>query len=169
LEFDLILRAGFTEELKTSERLADSGEELGEAEAEFERPIVEMTLSRPFRDRAFMTAVRSAYENRCAVTGLQLINGGGRPGVQAAHIKPVSQNGPDAIRNGIALSGTFHWLFDRGLISITDDYRLLIAEKVPDQARRMLNPDGRLIVPKLSSHWPNPQYLKFHREAIFKG
>jgi putative restriction endonuclease len=169
VEFDLILRAGFAAELKHRDASASIHGEFDEPQVEFERPMIEMTLSRRFRDRAFMTAVRAAYQNRCAVTGLQLINGGGRPEVQAAHIKPVSHNGPDAVRNGVALSGTFHWLFDRGLISISDDYRILVADNVPEQARRMLNADGRIILPKFPSYQPNRHYLKFHREAIFKG
>lgn len=139
-EFDLILRAGFSAELRDQQDHASDNTGFEEPQIAFERPVVEMTVSRPFRERAFMTAVRTAYENRCAVTGLQLINGGGRPEVQAAHIQPVAKDGPDAVRNGIALSGTFHWLFDRGLISIADDYRILIADKVPEQARRMMNP-----------------------------
>ena len=72
--------------------------------------------------------------------------GAGRK-IQAAHIQPVAKDGPDAVRNGIALSGTFHWLFDRGLISIADDYRILIVDKVPEQARRMINPSGMANVP----------------------
>ena len=47
---------------------------------------------------------------------------GGRAEVQAAHIRPVADNGPDSLRNGVALSSTFHWMFDRGLISVGDDY-----------------------------------------------
>lgn len=169
-EFDLILKSGYAAELKSEKE--SSSESLGfeEPDIEFVRPIIEMTVARPFRDRAFKTAVRSAYENRCAVTGLCLINGGGRPEVQAAHIKPVSENGPDSIRNGLALSGTFHWLFDRGLISVSDDFRILVSEKkVPEQARAMLNPNGKLILPKDNALCPNPYYLKFHRDNIFKS
>lgn len=169
-EFDLILRVGFASELigeGGSEESLVSG--FDEPEVEFERPIVEMTVSRPFRDKAFTKAVRVAYENRCAVTGLRLINGGGRPEVQAAHIRPVAANGPDALRNGLALSGTFHWLFDRGLISIADDFRILVAGDVPDQARRMLNSDGKILIPKDIKSRPNPHYLKYHREVVFKG
>lgn len=168
-EFDLILRAGFSAELRDTQNDIAEVSGFDEPQMPFQRPIVEMTVYRPFRERAFMTAVRTAYENRCAVTGLQLINGGGRPEVQAAHIQPVAKDGPDAVRNGIALSGTFHWLFDRGLISIADDYRILIADKVPEQARRIMNPDGMAIVPKGPLYRPNPFYLKFHRETIFKG
>lgn len=168
-EFDLILKSGYAAELKTEKESALENLGFEEPEIDFVRPIIEMTVARPFRDRAFKTAVRSAYENRCAVTGLRLINGGGRPEVQAAHIKPVSENGPDSIRNGLALSGTFHWLFDRGLISISDDYRILVNEKkVPDQARMMLNGNGKLILPKDGALCPNPYYLKFHRDNVFK-
>ena len=40
------------------------------------------------------------------------------------------------MQNGIALSGTIHWLFDRHLISLTDDYRILLSHnKVPAQLR----------------------------------
>jgi putative restriction endonuclease len=120
-EFDLILRTGFAAELERNSAEPTRHSGFDAPEIEFTRPIVEMTVSRPFRDKAFTKAVRFAYENRCAVTGLCLINGGGRPEVQAAHIRPVSEQGPDTIRNGLALSGTFHWLFDRGVISLTDD------------------------------------------------
>jgi putative restriction endonuclease len=168
-EFDLILKAGFAAELRTTDDAVPQGMDFEEPDREFVRPIIEMTIARPFRDRAFKTAVRSAYENKCALTGLRLINGGGRPEVQAAHIKPVSENGPDSIRNGLALSGTFHWLFDRGLISVSDDYRILVSEKdVPAQARAMLNPSGKLFLPKDSAFYPNPYYLEFHRRG-FKG
>ena len=167
-EFDLILRNGFAVDFSTSDGLAEvMGFE--ESPAEFVRPVIEMTISRPFRDVAFKRSVRLAYENQCAVTGLRLVNGGGRPEVQAAHIKPVSCNGPDSVRNGLALSSTYHWMFDRGLISFADDYRILVGEKVPEQARRMLNENGRLILPDDKSQYPNPYYLQFHRSNVFKG
>ncbi len=67
------------------------------------------------------------------MTGLKIINGGGRTEVQAAHIRPVPDRGPDSVRNGLALSGTVHWMFDRGLISIDDDYSLIVAERGVDQ------------------------------------
>jgi len=169
-EFDLILRIGFSAELVRSDIEQTRQISLEEPEIDFTRPVIEMTVSRPFRDKAFTKAVRFAYENQCAMTGLRLINGGGRPEVQAAHIKPVAENGPDTIRNGLALSGTFHWLFDRGLISVTDDYQIIVADKkVPEQARRMLNSDGKMILPKDLSSRPNPLYLRFHRDFVFKG
>jgi len=74
-----------------------------------------MMVARPFRDAAFAVSVKAAYFNTCAMTGLQIINGGGRAEVQAAHIRPVAAGGSDSVRNGLALSGTIHWMFDRAL------------------------------------------------------
>lgn len=117
-----------------------------------------------------MHNVRAAYSNRCAITGLRLINGGGRPEVQAAHIQPVASKGPDSVRNGLALSGTVHWMFDRGLISIGDDYKILVAKKsCPRGCRRLLNQNGIIHPPKDPTLYPNPHFLKFHRDVVFKG
>jgi putative restriction endonuclease len=53
--------------------------------------------SRIVRDRVFRSIISRAYDQRCAVTGIQLINGGGRAEVDAAHIQPVEARGPDSV------------------------------------------------------------------------
>lgn len=144
--------------------------EFAEEPATFERPLIERMTSRPFRDAAFAAAVRSAYDNTCAITGLKIINGGGRPEVQAAHIRPVADYGPDSIRNGLALSGTIHWMFDRGLMSLDDDLTILFAKgRVPDTVDRLINPGGKLRDPGRPEFRPHSQFLRFHRYNVFKG
>jgi putative restriction endonuclease len=173
VEFDRIVAAGFVAELGAPDFGAHSGDIPGMAEAQFlfeaERPMIETTITRPFRDEAFRRQVRVAYDNRCAISGLKLINGGGRPEVQAAHIKPVASASPDSVRNGLALTGTLHWMFDRGLISIDDDYRILQATAIPEDAARLIRPDARLLVPADPAHHPHAAFLRFHREVVFKG
>jgi putative restriction endonuclease len=170
--YDLICGAGF------GPLLGPRSTGFAEAQAAFtleepmetERPMLEQLVSRPFRDRAFAIAVKHAYGNACAMTGLKIINGGGRSEVEAAHIRPVERRGPDSIRNGIALSGTVHWMFDRGLISIGEDHSLLTAKgKVPDPLLALLNPDRRLRLPNRAEMRPHPQFLRYHRETVFKG
>jgi putative restriction endonuclease len=169
-EFDRILKSGFAPILGENPTSEVTPPGFSEPPAPFERPIVEMMVSRPFRERSFMHNVRAAYSNRCAITGLRLINGGGRPEVQAAHIQPVASEGPDSIRNGLALSGTVHWMFDRGLISIGDDYKILVAgNHVPEDAVRLFNKNGVIHLPKDQTLYPNAHYLKFHRDQVFKG
>jgi putative restriction endonuclease len=139
------------------------------AEPTRERPTVGTFLNRKVRDPAFRRLVRQAYDLRCAVSGLRLINGGGRPEVQAAHIIPVEHHGPDSVRNGIALSGTVHWLFDRGLISVADDGRILQSPHgLPDDMDRLIRPERILLPPMDAVCRPHPRYLRWHREHVFK-
>jgi putative restriction endonuclease len=169
-EFDRILKSGFAPVLGENSVSESPPPGFSEPPVPFERPIVEMMVSRPFREKSFMHNVRAAYSNRCAITGLRLINGGGRPEVQAAHIQPVASQGPDSVRNGLALSGTVHWMFDRGLISIGDDYKILTAKNhVPEDAIRLLNQSGSINLPTDQTLYPNALYLKFHRDQVFKG
>ena len=171
-EFSIILNAGFAgvrDDLGAEDWQGDTRDEFDDAATPFERPILERIERRAFRDAAFAQQVKAAYTKTCAMTGLRIINGGGRPEVQAAHIRPVHQDGPDTIRNGIALSSTMHWMFDRGLVSIGNDHSILVAEKlVPDMVKRMLTPDRKLILPEPAFLHPHPAYLSYHRES-FKG
>jgi putative restriction endonuclease len=172
-EYDLILHAGFTRTLgELSEQVPVDQEtaRLDEEAIPFRRPVIEQIIRRPFREAAFAAGVKDAYDNTCAMTGLKIINGGGRAEVQAAHIRPVAHDGPDSIRNGLALSGTVHWMFDRGLISADDDGSILIAkDRLPDTVSRLLREDRRLATPTQSSLHPHAQFLRYHRERIFKG
>jgi putative restriction endonuclease len=137
---------------------------------EQERERVSQLTSRMVRDRVFRRVVLRAYDRRCAITGLKLINGGGRAEVEAAHIRPVEANGPDILTNGIALSGTAHWMFDRGLISLADDLEILVSRQVNDQegVRAMINRSGRALTPPRISERPHPRFLQWHRENCFK-
>ncbi|WP_377706833.1 HNH endonuclease [Paracoccus fontiphilus] len=143
--------------------------DMAEGAQTFERPVVERLLRRSYRDVAFRRKVRDAYDYRCAISGLRLRNGGGRPEVQAAHIRPVEHQGSDSVRNGLALSGTLHWMFDRGLISVADDHSILVSRnKVPaDVVDRLLSPGGRLIPPRDPRDAPHPENLRWHRENVF--
>lgn len=137
---------------------------------EIERPIVQTLLNRPFRDRAFRRAVLHAYDGRCAVTGWRLVNGGGRLEAEAAHIRPVEHGGPDSVRNGLALSGTAHWMFDRGLIGLTDSLDIMVSRQVndPSSVKAIINPTHKAIVPTRESERPHPRFLAWHREHCFK-
>lgn len=135
-----------------------------------ERLIVEQTINRKVRNRVFRQHVLEAYDNRCALSGLKLINGMGRAEVEAAHIQPVAENGPDSVRNGLALSGTLHWMFDRGLISLSDAGKILISRQVnnKDEVLRLVTPDLMMVGPKEPHQKPHSRYLEWHRDHRFK-
>jgi putative restriction endonuclease len=132
------------------------------------RRIEQILLNRKIRDASFRGQVCDAYENRCAVTGFRMVDGGGKAEVQAAHIWSVAAGGPDVVQNGLALSGTIHWLFDRHLISLTDDYRLLVSHnKVPSELQMLFAKQmDRIHLPRDRALWPHPIYVARHREAF---
>ena len=134
------------------------------------RNRVEALISRAVRDRAFRKNVLVAYGSRCCFSGLKLINGGGRAEVEAAHIRPVEHGGPDAVANGLSLSGTAHWMFDRGLITLDDDMSLRVSRHVNDidSVLGFLNPNRRAAAPQGVNNRPHPNFLAWHRENIFK-
>jgi putative restriction endonuclease len=146
-------------------------EKLSIFQHEQERSRVAYLTSRLVRDSIFRRIVLRAYDARCAITSLKLINGRGRAEVEAAHIRPVEANGPDAVNNGLALSGTAHWMFDRGLISIADDHGILISRHVNDTAsvRAIINKTGRILIPARAVDQPHPHFLRWHRENCFKA
>ncbi|SOB79416.1 putative restriction endonuclease [Sphingomonas guangdongensis] len=137
---------------------------------EHERERITTYTLRIFRDRVFRKVVLRAYGERCAITGLRIINGGGRAEAEAAHIRPVEANGPDIVTNGLALSGTVHWMFDRGLISLSDDLEILVSRQAndPDSLRAMINRTGRALPTIRALDRPHPHFMAWHREHCFK-
>ena len=172
----IVAMGGLDEDKPFLPRMEDTASTLGvrEEQVPFEyeqaRDHMRYLSSRAVRDRVFRRRVLGAYEERCAISGLKLINGGGRAEAAAAHIRPVHANGPDSVNNGIALSGTVHWMFDRGLISLSDDLEILISRQANDQegVRTLINTSGRALTPQHASERPHPRFLQWHRNSCFK-
>lgn len=175
-DFNRIFELGFTEGAPLLPRLDEDvrpphfDEEQAPFRFDQQRDRISLTVSRVLRDRVFRRIVLRAYDERCAITGLKLINGMGRAEVAAAHIRPVEANGPDIISNGIALSGTAHWMFDRGLISLADNLEILISRQTNDLegVQSMINKTRHALAPQRISNRPHPHFLKWHREHCFK-
>jgi putative restriction endonuclease len=175
-DFSRIVVLGFNENEPVLPRVSEQiqspafREEQAPFELEQIRGRSTFSVSRIVRDRIFRRIVLRAYSERCAISGLKLINGNGRAEVAAAHIRAVEANGPDIISNGIALSGTVHWMFDRGLLSLSDDLQILISRQAndPDGIRTLINKGGYAFTPERTSERPHPHFLRWHREHCFK-
>jgi putative restriction endonuclease len=117
------------------------------------------------RSARFPGEVLSAYRDRCAFCGL------GAKLVQAAHIKPVRDHGPDHVTNGLALCPTHHAAFDRFLVVVADDFTLAVnrrwATLLEDRDVRKLRGSllKRLAVPKDPQLRPDLRFVRFHRSA----
>ena len=169
-EYSQILQIGFQRK-----EVVDTGLNLNRVNEDvepFDQVRVDKLVKRTFRDAAFSSNIRKAYSYSCAMTGIKLTNLENRYEVEAAHIKPVgnSHNGPDSIRNGLALSRTFHWMFDQGIITISDQYDIIVDEKlIPDNLLDLVNKTGKLILPDDERFYPHEKFLKYHRDIMFRG
>lgn len=132
--------------------------------------------SRRRRDPDFRDAVLRAYERRCSVCNFDLRIGDSLFGLEAAHIQWHSHDGPDQVPNGLALCTLHHKAFDRGVIGIepaADDFRLLVSDDLTGQSRtfaELLDLRGQpLRRPQNEAQRPNPDYVHWHREQVFRG
>jgi len=81
------------------------------------------------RDAAFRDTLLGQYQRRCSVSGIALATLSAAE-VQAAHVIPLERGGPDEPRNGIVLTGTLHWAFDRGLFGVSPQRRIVVPPTV---------------------------------------
>ena len=99
-DFNKIIERGFVETTPFLPRLDHDMPSSGFDEEQMpfrfnqQRDRISLTISRILRDRVFRRVVLRTYDERCAITGLKLINGSGRAEVAAAHIRPVEASGP---------------------------------------------------------------------------
>jgi putative restriction endonuclease len=92
-----------------------------DGEVDFPEGHLTITHTRYKRDPRFKTIVYDAYDNRCAMCGIQLEL------IEAAHIVPHShEKGTDEIGNGISLCALHHTAYDRSLIFFDEQFNILI-------------------------------------------
>jgi putative restriction endonuclease len=118
--------------------------------------------------RTFRVAVLEAYSRACCVTGEHSL-----PALEASHIQPYADSGPHDVSNGLLFRADLHRLFDKGYITVTNEYRLEVGARLRSEFHngRTYYPlhGTRLQVPKASSLQPSTAYLQWHNEHAFLG
>ncbi len=121
------------------------------------------------RDAKFSVRVLPAYDYTCALTRYRMIAIDGTTPLDAAHIRQFKKGGCNHPTNGIALSKTAHWLFDRGFWSISNDLRVIVAEhrfeEAGEEAFLLKKMAGcELHRPDNPHFLPDPESLDWHRQ-----
>jgi putative restriction endonuclease len=116
---------------------------------------------------AFRVLVTDAYDRRCAVTGEKTL-----PVLEAAHIKPYSENGPHRVTNGLLLRSDLHKLFDLGYVTVTPDMHLEVSQRLRTEwhnGREYYAYHGRQlqVQPADAAERPAREYLTWHNENRF--
>ncbi len=125
------------------------------------------------RDPDFRNKILRAYEYSCAVCGFDVRLGSTLVAVEAAHIKWHQAGGPDIEENGIALCSMHHKLFDRGVFTLSNSKKLLVAEEAHGSTgfdewlmryhnkslRNPINPD----------YYPKDSFVHWHVKEVFRS
>jgi putative restriction endonuclease len=135
------------------------------------KEVIEADQYKPVvRDQGFRRVVVAAYDHRCALCGLRIITPEGHTAVDAAHIVPWSKSQNDDVRNGMALCKLCHWAFDRGMVGVSRDYKVIAARQIgvdPNVPGVLQTMAGRGVLPP-ADHvlWPAQEFLGWHRKEF---
>lgn len=115
----------------------------------------------------FRSSVLAAYNNQCCITGLK------QPELLvASHIKPWKHDEHNRLnpQNGLCLNALHDKAFDRGLLGLDDEFRIILSPKLnhAEGFNLFFKPfeNQRIRLPERLS--PNLEFVKFHREHIFQ-
>ena len=126
---------------------------------------IDVTRRQYVRDRRFREAVLDAYNNRCAMCGLQLEL------VEAAHLVPHAHpEGQDIVVNGIALCTLHHKSLDDGLVFVDTSYDLHVNRSQVTHLRRVQKEEGirrftrqlrpSILLPENPNNVPSQEFIK---------
>ena len=120
----------------------------------------------------FRFSVLSAYENRCCITGLA------KPELLiASHIKPWKDSDAKTERtnpsNGLCLNSLHDRVFDRGLITLDDKYRVIISPQLKNIEMDSVTYDWlmsyehkQIVLPE--KFLPDKKFIEYHNDFVYK-
>lgn len=142
--------------------------------AEFRMPegrdresIVKTRVNQSF----FRETILAAYDSKCCITNISIPEL-----LVASHIVPWSKDKKNRLnpRNGLCLNALHDRAFDGGLITLSDDYRVLVSrhlqEKCSHETERIILLDfnnRRISLP--NRFLPDKEFITYHRRTVFVG
>lgn len=139
------------------------------SETEIRRRYLTATVRRRLHQHAFRERVLAAYRSQCAMCRLRH-----NELLDASHIVPDKDElGEPRVDNGLALCKIHHAAFDRHILGVTPEYRILVRE---DVLREVDGPmlryglqqlhDSQIVVPRRANLRPRPELLEVRFEEF---
>ena len=128
----------------------------------------QVLIAQRIKQHFFRRAVLSSYRGRCCMSGLSDARL-----LMASHIVPWSKDKANRLNpsNGLCLSAIHDRAFDKGLITLTDDFKIVVSKELkrkiePFVIEVLLPLDGRTIEPP-ERFAPQPEFISWHRNQLF--
>lgn len=118
----------------------------------------------------FRQIVLANYSSKCAITGIDIPDL-----LVASHIIPWAKNEEERLNpeNGICFSALYDKAFDKGYISISNNFRIVISNALKKKENKGYYnkhfgylEGSEILLPK--KYLPRKDFLQFHEDMIFK-
>jgi putative restriction endonuclease len=126
--------------------------------------VVKIRVNQAF----FRKTVLASYNFKCCITGLSIAEL-----LVASHIIPWSKDEKNRLnpRNGLCLNVLHDKAFDKGLISISEKFRIIVSNRLKDSAKspekELINKYDGLPISLPNRFLPDREFLSYHRKNIF--
>ena len=125
------------------------------------------------RSAVFRREVVKLYNEACCISGLRVSALFTITMVDACHIRPFANSFDNTLSNGIALCPNLHRAFDRGLLTVDDNYQVVLASSFAEEISSVYSfskvAGAQLRLPADKRHMPNKEAFAWHRQHIFQG
>ncbi|MFF3070937.1 phosphorothioated DNA-binding restriction endonuclease [Kitasatospora sp. NPDC057904] len=126
------------------------------------------------RDKRMRELVLTAYEFQCAFCGYGGMLGASTVGLEAAHVRWWSYDGPDEVDNGLCLCSLHHKLFDKGVLGLGAGHRILVSQRFVGRSeasrQHVLALAGRPVIgPQAGIPSVAGRHREWHAEQVFRG
>ena len=119
----------------------------------------------------FRQRILASYNEKCSITGISITSL-----LVASHIIPWSKNTQERLnpKNGICLNSFHDKAFDKGLITITNDFKVKLSDAILQKKKEsniqkyfIEYENQPIILPDRFS--PSIEFLEYHRQNIFNS
>ena len=116
----------------------------------------------------FRKTVLASYNSKCCITGLSITEL-----LVASHIIPWSKDEKNRLnpRNGLCLNALHDKAFDKGLISISEKFRIIVSSRLKGKKaspeRELINKYDDHPISLPNRFLPDNDFLSYHRKNIF--
>lgn len=129
------------------------------------------TIKQRVNQSFFRSAVLASYKSVCCITGIstpQLLI--------ASHIKPWSKSNESEKtnpRNGLSLNALHDVAFDKGFLTVTPEYKIVISDKISDIydgdiVRKFFKCYNGTSIILPDKFVPNKDFLIYHNDMVFE-
>jgi putative restriction endonuclease len=161
---------GGGDDFPSKELLHDNSETYKQKIIELKNKVDENTFQEEIfiRSGLFKREIPKIYNHTCAISGLRISAVVNVSMIDACHIVPFSEGYDDTLTNGISLCPNLHRAFDRGLISISDDFTILINKNFVENKKSTFNlsqfAGQQIFLPYAEELYPDLRNIAAHRK-----